>query len=107
MNAMVTGHYYLGTARFINAIDTWTCGLFHLATISALAFSIIEQQWIGMGLIVLFWLIRFISTMTVFHHTSRDLNENLCCIFPLFDILRPLWSLVRQMQYLLRKRKTS
>ena len=28
-----------------------------------------------MGLIVLFWLIRFISTMTVFHHTSRDLNE--------------------------------
>ena len=58
-----------------------------------------------MGLIVLFWLIRFISTMTVFHHTSRDLNENLCCIFPLFDILRPLWSLVRQMQYQLRKKK--
>lgn len=105
MNAMVTGHYYQGMARFINAIDTWTCGLFHLATISALAFSIIEQQWIGMGLIVLFWLIRFISTMTVFHHTSRDLNENLCCIFPLFDILRPLWSLARQMQYLLRKKK--
>lgn len=105
MNAMVTGHYYQGMARYSNAFETWTCGLFHLATIGGLAMSIIEQQWIGTGIVALFWLVRFISTMSVFHRTARDLNENLCCIFPLFDLLRPLWSLVRQMQYLLRKKK--
>lgn len=67
--------------------------------------SIVEQQWIVTGIVVLLWLLRFISVMMVFRRTAHDLNENLCCIFPLFDLLRPLWSLVRQTQYLLRKKR--
>lgn len=105
MNALVTGHYYRGMARISNAFETWTCGLFHLATLAALAMSIVEQQWIATGVVVLLWLLRFVSVMTVFRRTARDLNENLCCIFPLFDLLRPLWSLMRQIQYLSRKKR--
>lgn len=105
MNALVTGHYYRGMARISNAFETWTCGLFHLTTIGVLAMSIAEQQWIVTGIVALLWLLRFISVMMVFRRTAHDLNENLCCIFPLFDLLRPLWSLVRQTQYLLRKKR--
>lgn len=105
MNAMVTGHYYRGMARLFNSLETWSCGLFHLATLVGLTIGIIRQEWLETGIIVLLWLVRFLSVMIVFRRTARDLGENLCCVFPLFDLLRPLWSLVRQMQYLLRRKK--
>lgn len=97
---MVTGHYYQGTARLLNSIETWTCGLFHLASLAGIITSIYTQQWIFAGIILLLWLIRFICEMTVFHHTAKDLQENMCCIFPWFDLVRPLWSLKRQIQYI-------
>lgn len=104
MNAMVTAKYYRGIAPYLNAIDSWTCGLFHLLTVVAIAFCLIEQQWVIAGIALGLWLIRFICAMTVYRLTSKAMRESLCCVFPLFDLFRPLWSLTRRAQYLFRRK---
>lgn len=102
---MVTGHYYKGAARILNSLDTWTCALFHLGTFTGIAVGITGRQWIMSGIILLLWLVRFICIMTVFHRTANDLQEKLCCIFPWFDLIRPVWSLKKQIQYLFHSKK--
>lgn len=102
MNQMVTGHYYRGISRLMNSFETLTCILFQWATLAALAVGIIQQEWTGVITAFLLWLIRFVCLMTVFRKTAKDLQENLCCIFPLFDIARPFWSMGMQLRYLFR-----
>ncbi len=52
LNAMATGHYYRGAAPFLNALETWTCGLFHLSFMIALAVSLLSHEWILAGIVV-------------------------------------------------------
>ena len=40
VNALVTGHYYRGNARIFNSIETWTCALFHLLTLTGLIYCV-------------------------------------------------------------------
>lgn len=102
MNAMVTAGYYKGVVPYLNALDTWTCGLFHFLTVVAVIACLVENQFVMAGIAFGLWLIRFVCAMTVFRLVSKDMHENLCCIFPLFDLVRPLWSLTRRVQYLFR-----
>ncbi|WP_300729707.1 glycosyltransferase [uncultured Bacteroides sp.] len=105
MNYMVTSHYYKGSAKFWNGLETWTCALFHLIVIGGLTMSIIEQQWIVGGIILLCWIIRFTLFLLVLNKAAHDLQEKIGCILPLFDILRPIWSLQKQLQYRFRDKR--
>ena len=98
----VTGHLYHGWARFSNAFETWTCALFHLITLAGLILSIISFQWIATGVFFLLGLIRFIIQMIVFRNTAKDMQEKLCCVFPVFDLFRPLLSLQLKLLYFMR-----
>lgn len=102
LNLRVTGHYYRGISRLLNSIETLCCALFQLSTLAALVVCILRQWWPGVAVVFLLWLIRFVCLMWVFRKTAHDLQENLCCIFPLFDMGRPLWSLGLQLRYLFR-----
>lgn len=98
----VTGHLYHGWARFSNAFETWTCALFHLITLAGLILSIISFQWIATGVFFLLGLVRFIIQMIVFRNTAKDMQEKLCCVFPVFDLFRPLLSLQLKLLYFMR-----
>lgn len=102
VNALVTGHYYRGNARIFNSIETWTCALFHLLTLTGLIYCILNRAWIETGIIGAGWLIRFVSYMTVMKQTSNDLQEDFCCSLPFYDLFRPLYSLQIRLQYWLR-----
>lgn len=102
VNALVTGHYYRGNARIFNSIETWTCALFHLLTLTGLIYCILNRAWIETGIIGASWLIRFVSYMTVMKQTSNDLQEDFCCSLPFYDLFRPLYSLQIRLQYWLR-----
>lgn len=104
LNLLVTGHYYKGCARLLNAIESWTCALFHLITAAALVCCILEQAWIETGIAALLWIVRFIAQMQVFRNTARDLQAAQCCFFIFYDLVRPLWSLQLQVKYWLRNK---
>lgn len=99
VNRLVTGRFYKGMARFMNGLETWTCALFHLVTTGGLILSILSHEWICTAILAILWLIRFILTMLVFQKTAHIVREKSCCIFPLFDWLRPLWSLQIKLHY--------
>ena len=100
----VTGHYYRGNARLFNALETWTCALFHLSILGGISMSIIEQQWILTGIIGLIWAIRFVSAMVVFKKTATAMGEDLCCYLPVYDLFRPWYSFTAKMRYVHRTR---
>lgn len=99
VSRLVTGNFYKGTARFMNGLETWTCALFHLFTIGGLVLSISCHEWIFTAIIAVLWLIRFILTMVIFQKTAHATGEKSCCIFPIFDWLRPLWALQIKIHY--------
>lgn len=99
VNRLVTGKFYHGTARFLNALETWTCFLFHLCTVAGLVVSILYHEWIYTAILATLWLLRFILTMTVFQKTTKTVGEKSCCFFPVFDAFRPIWALQIKMHY--------
>lgn len=104
INAQVTGYYYRGKARILNSIETWSCALFHLMTLTGLIYCILGTQWMATGIIGASWIIRFASYMTILKRTSKDLQEDFCCSLPFFDLFRPLISLQIKMLYWLRNK---
>lgn len=98
----VTGHYYKGHARALNSLETWCCTLFQLAVLAGIGISITERQWILLAIIVLCWLIRFITTFLVFNKTAKAMGEDLHYYLPLYDLCRPWFSYRAKMRYLLR-----
>lgn len=98
----VTGHFYRGWANWYNAIDTWSCAFFHASVIAGIIFSLIEKQWILTGCIGLCWLVRFLSSMIVFKQTANDMGEDLRYYLPVYDLLRPWFSLKGKLRYWFR-----
>lgn len=98
----VTGHYYKGGARILNSLETLSCTFFHLGVLGGLAMSIVEKQWITMGIIAFCWLIRLLSVMYVFTKTAKALGEDVRYYLPIYDICRPWYSYRSVMRYLLR-----
>ena len=104
LTALVTGHYYRGGARFLNAIDSWTCFLYHLCTVAAIAVSVALQAGGVAGIALLLWLARTFLQMQVFTLAARDMQEPQSGYFFVFDLLRPLWSLQMQLKYQMRNK---
>lgn len=104
MSAMLTGHYYRGIAPFLNALDTWTCGLFYLSFLFALVVSLLSHEWVIAGIVVFLGIVRFLTVMHFFYRTAWDLKEKFGCFLLFFDLFRPLWSLAYRVQYLFCKK---
>lgn len=98
----VTGHFYKGFARTFNSLETWACALFHMSVIAGVATSILEQQWILLGVVLLCLIIRLFSVTHVFNQTAKDLGEDFRYYFPLYDLLRPWYSFRAKTRYWLR-----
>ncbi len=100
MNAIATSRCYKGSARIWNAIETWTCFLFHALSLATVVVSALYAQWIIAGTAALLWLVRMACEMTVLKRTANDLQEHLGVSLFVLDLLRPWWNLADKISYL-------
>lgn len=99
MGTMATAHFLRGMAPRLNAFETLTCGLFHLMCLATLTVGVMDKQWIPAGVTAACWLIRQLTVMHVWYHTAWDLKEKFGFFLPVFDICRPLGSLIRHIRF--------
>lgn len=98
----VTGNHYKGTARISNSLETWSAWLFNLSVIAALCIGILNKEWIFTSCIFAAWLIRTITTMTVFYKTAKAMGEKVSAYLFVYDFMRPLYSLSLKIGYITR-----
>lgn len=98
----VTGNHYKGTARVSNSLETWSAWLFNLSVIAALCIGILNKEWIFTSCIFAAWLIRTITTMTVFYKTAKAMGEKVSAYLFVYDFMRPLYSLSLKIGYITR-----
>lgn len=98
----VTGNHYKGTARVSNSLETWSAWLFNLSVIAALCIGILNKEWIFTSCIFAAWLIRTITTMTVFYKTAKAMGEKVSAYIFVYDFMRPLYSLSLKIGYITR-----
>lgn len=99
MGMMATAHFFRGMAPRLNALETLTCGLFHLMCLATLAIGWTDKQWIPAGVTAACWLIRQLTVMHIWYHTAWDLKEKFGFFLPVFDVCRPLESLIRHLRF--------
>ena len=101
----MTSRYYKGISRYIMGFETCTRLLFLAMIIACLAFGILTQNWMMVGIACLLWLFRFIILLVVFRKTSIALGERtFYSTLLLFDWMHPLWNLrIKLLQRLRRK----
>lgn len=90
-----TAPLYRGIQRWLLGFETTTRLLFHASWICTLVFGIMQQQWLMVGIVILFPLLRYIFQAFIINKTAKDLQEKRRYYFtlPIFDILQPLQSL--------------
>ena len=100
LNYAATARHYRGLQRYVWGIETFTRVLFHAVTLAALVLTVAAGQWPLAAAILLLWLIRYAVQALVINRTSAQLGTGRRYFFtlPVFDILQPLKSLVRQMR---------
>ncbi|MHB9055750.1 MAG: glycosyltransferase [Paludibacteraceae bacterium] len=75
-------------------IEVFSRGIFYLAAILLIVFSVLNFNWILLGIAVLFLLIRFVLQMYVINKSAKTLGEQKFYLTILcFDIVLPLISL--------------
>lgn len=95
----MTSRYYKGLERYLMGGESCTRLLFLSMVIACLAFGIIGQDWMMVGIASLLWLLRLIMQMVVFHKTSIALGERkFYSTLLLFDWMQPLWNLRFKLQ---------
>lgn len=99
MGALATAHFYRGMMPLLNALETGTCALFHLACVAALVIGVMNEEWIVAGVAAALWAIRFLTVMHVWYHTAWDVGEKFGLFLPVFDVLRPYWSFIRHIRF--------
>ena len=89
-----TSRYFKGMSRYIMGFETCSRLLFFLAIMACLAYGILLQDWITVGIASLLCLLRFILLLVVFRKTSLALGERkFYSTLLLFDWMQPLWNL--------------
>jgi hypothetical protein len=79
--------------------------LFLVLVIANLAFGILTQNWMMVGISILLWLVRFVMQMMVFRKTSTALGDRkFYTTLLLFDWMQPLWNFRFKMQQKLRRK---
>ena len=101
----MTSRYYKGISRYLMGFETCTRLLFLAMIIACLAFGILTQNWMMVGIACLLWLFRFIILLVFFRKTSIALGERtFYSTLLLFDWMHPLWNLrIKLLQRLRRK----
>lgn len=99
LGSVLTGRFYQGVAPLLNALETWTCFLFHLGCAVAFAVGLVSGQWIWAGMAAGLWLVRLLAVMHIWYHTAWDLGEKFGVFLPIFDVLRPWWSLAHHIRF--------
>lgn len=74
--------------------ETLSRVLLYTSIVAGIAYGIIQQQWIMVGVCAGLWALRYACHTIVFHKTAHDLGERRYNVsLALFDLLQPLWDL--------------
>lgn len=88
---LATSRYYHGMQRFLTGFETTSRLFFLAACVSTLAYSIIVQQWIILGITVLAYVLRYVMQMIIINRTASEMNEKRYYFtLPLFDVIQPI-----------------
>jgi glycosyltransferase involved in cell wall biosynthesis len=105
LSHVTTSRHFKGWARHLMGLETCTRLLFLACILACIAFGILMQDWIMVGIASLLWIIRFILQVVVFRKTSIALNERkFIFTLPLFDWMQPLWNLGFKLQQRFRRK---
>lgn len=94
LNYIVTSGYYKGNQRYLLGLESTSRLLFYATCIYSIAYGIILQNFILVGIAFLLWLIRYIVQGIVINKTSKSMGYEEVFRFslPLFDIIQPIQS---------------
>ena len=105
LSHVTTSRHFKGWARHLMGLETCSRLLFLACILACIAFGILMQDWIMVGIASLLWIIRFILQVVVFRKTSIALNERkFIFTLPLFDWMQPLWNLGFKLQQRFRRK---
>ena len=83
-----------GLAPHLLSFDTLSRLLYDITIIASIVYSIIQHQWMTLGICIALWVVRFICQLIIFHKSAHDLGERRYNVsLPLFDLLYPLWEI--------------
>lgn len=100
----VTGHFYRGSARFFNAMESMMSVFFNISVLVALGVCYYNQEFIYAGIVCLLWIIRFLIAMTVFVRTSKVVGSSLRSFFIFYNFMRPFYSISNKFRYWTRNK---
>ena len=81
-------------APYLMGAETLSRVLLYTSIVAGIAYGIIQQQWIMIGVCAGLWALRYACQTIVFHKTAHDLGERRYNVsLALFDLLQPLWDL--------------
>lgn len=100
-----TSRFFKGFQRYLIGGETFSRILFYGCFITLLIFSILEHQWITVGLTVLIYITRFIFQIIIFNKTAADLgDERFGLRLMLFDIIQPLYNFRFKLNRLIKRK---
>lgn len=101
----MTCRHFKGIGRYLMGFETCSRVLFFACIIACIAYGILTQAWITIGIAVLLWTLRFVIQLIVFRKTSIALNERkFIFTLLLFDWMQPLWNLRFKLQQRFRRK---
>lgn len=88
---LATSKYYHGMQRYLSGFETTSRLLFIAILIATIVFSIIDQQWISLGIAILAYMLRYIMQVIIINRTASDFEEKKYYFtLPIFDVAQPL-----------------
>ena len=89
-----TSHYFKGFQRYILGFETLTRMMFYGLFITLLIMSILQHQWVILGISCFLYILRFLFQSFILNRTAKELEEQkYYLLLPIYDILQPLNSL--------------
>lgn len=101
-----TARLYRGVQRWLLGAETLTRLAFYVSWVWLLVLSLLEAHWLGAGLALLLFLLRWVLQLYVINRTAAALEEKrrYYLSLPLFDLLQPCQSLRWKLYCLFRKK---
>jgi len=88
---LATSKYYHGIQRYLLGLETTSRLIFLSLFIATIVFSIIDHQWIVLGIAVFAYILRYIMQTIIINRTASDFKEKRYYFtLPIFDVMQPL-----------------
>lgn len=105
LNYVTTSKYFKGIQRYLMGGETFSRALFYIILIFTITISILNKQWIVLGVSILLYITRYIFQTVIFNKASSELLEGKYSYqLPLFDIIQPLYNFKFRISHLFRKK---